>query len=965
MKNLLSIFTLILFLQSALFSQPLTDEEISKRIRSYKADTRGPYKEIRWYCKDGTILPPQERCPEPGGVQRARHKEEVYALSQSSHVFLGQILATTPFPDFWDTAYNHSRMKQYQLERYLRAADNGWVLRKAQFYRGAFQAEDETSWGLGFYQWLLADDQAIEKNYFLLRQSLKDIPHHGDNNLTQDIRSVSKFISEEYPSFLDLRVKIHGQPEEADLNKVIDFRDQHKPGLEKELLDQFDRLINDMTRLYAPVDLKSLNVYLDRLPDNSGLKRIAGEGISAYSRSSTGQEKITELSHLLYNLRKGITGLEKAGQRLAVFDLSIALEHLLMRELSGLSPLDIKDNLEILQALGTASAGCGYLELWEWEKVSPLLRIPGGKDLSLHDLMEFFETGRRITDWGIGMFRANYDEVLELYEGFEPLASGFLDDQIRSSVMLYFGITLDRLDKLLLDYKPALNQVMDIQRQHAIRGLNPGYALGELVVVSGQTGNLVMDREKIYVFQKPPPDLKPVAGIATVSEGNMVSHVQLLARNLGIPNAVLSAQNLEDLKEYSGQLVFYAVSSGGTVVLKPYEETSPAEKKLIETRKRSQEKIEVPVHKIRLDQTKVIPLGQVSAASSGILCGPKAANLGQLKLMFPDHVVEGLVIPFGIFRMHLDQTMPGQTVSYWEYLGQIFNGAGQMRSGGAKEMDVESFILGQLEIFRESIRQISFQEGFLRDLEQGFKTSFGQEIGRQAVFLRSDTNMEDLKEFTGAGLNLTLFNVLAKEAILQGIRDVWASPYTERSYRWRQSYLLNPENVYPSILIIPSVDVDYSGVMVTRGIVSQDKDDLTLAFSRGAGGAVDGQAAESYLVMKNGGNVLLSPAREPSYIRLPPGGGSQKHFATFQQPLLNEENIRSLRTFASEVKKELPSAPGIETRGPFDIELGFKDNKLWLFQVRPFVENKNAAASEYLNDLNPVFDGKVMVPIQD
>ena len=133
-----------------LFSQAVSDEEIGRRIQSYKNDIRGPYKEIRWYCKDGSILPPQERCPEPGGVQRARHKDEVYALGLSKHIFLGQILATTPFPDFWDMDYNHSRLKQYQLEKYLRAIDNGWVLRKAQYYRGAFQAEDETKLGPGF-----------------------------------------------------------------------------------------------------------------------------------------------------------------------------------------------------------------------------------------------------------------------------------------------------------------------------------------------------------------------------------------------------------------------------------------------------------------------------------------------------------------------------------------------------------------------------------------------------------------------------------------------------------------------------------------------------------------------------------------------------------------------------------------------------------------------------------------------
>ncbi len=568
-----------------------------------------------------------------------------------------------------------------------------------------------------------------------------------------------------------------------------------------------------------------------------------------------------------------------------------------------------------------------------------------------------------MTDWGIGMFRAHYSEVLDLYSGFEPLTNGFLDDQVRSSILLYCGITLDQLDKQLMGYRPGSNHVMDIQGQHAIRGLNPGYAVGELVVVTGQTGDLVMDREKIYVFNKPPADLKPVAGIATVSEGNIVSHVQLLARNLGIPNSVLSAQNLEELKKYSGQIVFYAVSSGGTVVLKPFEETSPEERKLIETRKRSQEKIEVPVHKINLNQTKVIPLSQVSSKSSGILCGPKAANLGQLKLMFPDHVVDGIVIPFGIFRMHLDQTMPGQAVSYWVYLGNLFETARQMSSDGATEEDVGSYMLSQLEIFKKSVAQISFQEEFLADLRASFYKAFGQEIGKQPVFLRSDTNMEDLKEFTGAGLNLTLFNIVDYESILQGIRDVWASPYTERSYKWRQLYLLNPENVFPSILIIPSVDVDYSGVMVTRGISNQGEDDLTVAFSRGAGGAVDGQAAESYLVMNKGLNILLSPAREPSYIRLPVSGGSQKHFATFEQAILNEENIKSLRILAEKVKKELPHAPGIETKGPFDIELGFKENKLWLFQVRPFVENKNAAASQYLNSLNPVYDGKILINI--
>ena len=36
-----------------------------------------------------------------------------------------------------------------------------------------------------------------------------------------------------------------------------------------------------------------------------------------------------------------------------------------------------------------------------------------------------------------------------------------------------------------------------------------------------------------------------------------------------------------------------------------------------------------------------------------------------------------------------------------------------------------------------------------------------------------------------------------------------------------------------------------------------------------------------------------------------------------------------------------------------DVELGFQDDKLWLFQIRPFVENKNALSNGYLDSISP------------
>ena len=89
------------------------------------------------------------------------------------------------------------------------------------------------------------------------------------------------------------------------------------------------------------------------------------------------------------------------------------------------------------------------------------------------------------------------------------------------------------------------------------------------------------------------------------------------------------------------------------------------------------------------------------------------------------------------------------------------------------------------------------------------------------------------------------------------------------------------------------------------------------------------------------------------------------NYSTFEKPVLNEVNIAELRKLSEKVKEILPNTPGIETTGPFDIELGFKDNKLWLFQVRPFVENKNAAGQIYLESLNPVLSSSKFINLNE
>lgn len=961
------IFHLVL-MQLVVFAQPVDDAAITRLITEFKKDVRGPYQAIRWFCPDGRVLPPQERCNQPGAIQHALPKNIVQKIAEERGIWLGQILAGTPAEAFLDAEHLFSRAKQYQIEQYLTRIDDGWILRRARYYRGAIQAEDEAAWSAQFLSKQLADTQMIAEQFFLLRQWAKDLPQESRGNRWDNIRALSLVLGDSIPAFMDLRIKLHGQPESGDVQRVKDFRNQHRDKLKPNLLIFLNDLIADLEIAFRPADLKLLNSYLPRLAPDSPIA-LQIQKIMQYSNLSDSLRNtlpfINDVSELLLRIRQTLPAIPRTTTRFQMLNLSITMERMLFQSAINFQTKHLAQEIALMHALAKAAAGCGYLEMWEWDAIrNRLAASPEIKFMTLGEFQSLSEDARRVLEWSVGMIRTHYLSDVNTFAGFEPLSHGFIDDRVRGSILLPLGNSVAKLRESAAKAAGVSNAVLGISNAGQMQGLNPGYAMGELVVVQGSPDGIEFSPKKIYVIERPPADLTPVAGIATVSEGNLVSHVQLLARNLGVPNAVLSAQNLQDLLPFSGQTVFYAVSPRGAITIKLAAQMSAEEKALFDVSKRPDERVAVPTDRLDLRNT-LVKLRNLRASDSGKLCGPKAANLGELKYLFPDRVVEGFVIPFGAFRAHFDQQMPGKPITYWQFLQLTFERAALDRRSGTSDEIVEKNILERLAELREAVKTIAFLPGFEAQIRQAFQDNFGKPIGETPVFLRSDTNMEDLKEFTGAGLNLTVFNVLDENRIFQAIRDVWASPYTERSYGWRQKYLLNPENVYPSILVIPTVNVRTSGVLITTGISSNDSRDVTIAFSRGAGGAVEGQAAESYLLRHTGENQLLSPARELRYTLLPESGGTKKGITSLNLSLLQAADLQQLRGVATEIRKRARDSAGQPYSGALDVELGFYNGKIWLFQVRPFVENKRARSSDYLQKMDPQLDLQKTISLEN
>jgi len=137
--------------------------------------------------------------------------------------------------------------------------------------------------------------------------------------------------------------------------------------------------------------------------------------------------------------------------------------------------------------------------------------------------------------------------------------------------------------------------------------------------------------------------------------------------------------------------------------------------------------------------------------------------------------------------------------------------------------------------------------------------------------------------------------------------------------------------------------------ILTKDFITDDEKAMTITFSRGVGGAVSGQSGESYIVSKKGSSLLLSPARDIEYVSLDPNGGMITKAASFETPILNSEELRELYETAKFLRTKLKKSG---MKGPYDIELGIADKKIWLFQARPLAESKKGQRYSYLNSID-------------
>jgi hypothetical protein len=294
-------------------------------ITEMKENPRGPFSAIKWYCKDGSVFPPREyACAKRGGgVQHGEWSDRTRELRGRGYkvatllagLDAAAAVAAEDFPDTY---------AQLLVEKFLIAADDGWIFRRAQFYRGATQAEDERDGARKLLIAMAARPEWIGYRYPALRSGARLLPHGDDSASAQTVRQMSAALSDRDAGFASLRAKIHNTPDAGDAGRVREYAGQVRA---PELRARYEELAAEIDRVYRPRPLgERLTQDARALAAAPGLAARLADAQREYAKDAGGLNRYVVTARLLADLRDALPAITSPALRLRVIDLSLAVE---------------------------------------------------------------------------------------------------------------------------------------------------------------------------------------------------------------------------------------------------------------------------------------------------------------------------------------------------------------------------------------------------------------------------------------------------------------------------------------------------------------------------------------------------------------------------------------------------------------------------------------------------------------
>jgi len=450
----------------------------------------------------------------------------------------------------------------------------------------------------------------------------------------------------------------------------------------------------------------------------------------------------------------------------------------------------------------------------------------------------------------------------------------------------------------------------DIAKEQAYQALNIAKGLGRIHIIEKLDDHVEIGSNEILVLDEVPIQLPPVAGIITSQPSTPLSHINLLAKGWGIPNAYIkNAKAL--LKQYDGWWVSfetlrenYTIKRAGMDQLREYQ-------------RRQAQRLDLMKPRYSLTERRLLNLNQQRARSS-LAFGGKSANLGEVMFArLPGIVVpDGFTIPFHYYDEFINRNKLDEVI-----FGLL---------NDQKFVHDPAYRREKLVQLRQQIENAEFDPS----LRQKVLQKVAREYAGKGLFVRSSSNSEDLPNFSGAGLYTTVPNVRGDQELIDAIRKVWASLWNFEAYEARERAGVDHSKIFMAVLLQEGINSESSGVMIsTDPFDTENKAAIYISAKRGLGiKVVEGQRIAEQIIFRPRTNAVqvLTRSAEDSLLTFDEKGGVKEVPITGDRVVLTDDVIRRLVRAALDIKR-------VFSNRDQDIEWAYMKGQIYIVQSRPFI----------------------------
>jgi pyruvate,water dikinase len=239
------------------------------------------------------------------------------------------------------------------------------------------------------------------------------------------------------------------------------------------------------------------------------------------------------------------------------------------------------------------------------------------------------------------------------------------------------------------------------------------------------------------------------------------------------------------------------------------------------------------------------------------------------------------------------------------------------------------------------IRNMFLTKSMPAEIEAALRQAIENRFKDNAVVVRSSAPEEDDVAASFAGLHESYLNIRGIDAILQHIRKVWASLWSDAALLYRHEIGLDIEKSAMAVVIQEIVAGDRSGVAFTHNPNNSSQGVVESVHGLNQG-LVDGMVEPDRWILDRREKTILdhTPSVRKSWmipiesgIQLAPLPGDLA-----QRPPLNAHEVRSVFDAALNLEAYLGA--------PQDVEWTYRDNHFYLLQSRPITALKTVTKND-------------------